>query len=35
MEEHEIGVNASPVKLKEVIKTYFYLTILIGNYEGG
>ena len=25
MEKHEIGVNASPLKLKEVMKTYFIL----------
>ena len=35
MEKHEVGVNASPLKLKEVMKTYFYPTKLILNYEGG
>ena len=25
MEKHEIGVNASPLKLKEEMKTYFIL----------
>ena len=35
MEKHEIDVNAFPLKLKEVMKNYFYLTILIINYEDG
>ena len=35
MEKHETGVNVSPLKSKEVMKIYFYLTILILNYEGG
>ena len=35
MERHEIGVNLSPLKLEEVMKTYFFLTVSILHYAVG